>query len=249
MALWILGVLIGAVIGLKQYQLALLLKRQARKLAPDEVTCIQQTLRLDEQTIMDRILVNERIATPMALPSNPGSVVLPEGWLQWSPRLQRAILKHEWHHVDQHDALMGCFMRGFAILFWFNPLAWNLTAAWVAACEHEADLAAVCNDDPVSYADDLLAFARKQSSTANQTFHAQGLPAFTGSKLGQRIALLLSNQGSRSRCLWVTHLSLLTLILSLLGCAWLGRPIAYSDSMREEAATRLSAAAFPADAG
>jgi beta-lactamase regulating signal transducer with metallopeptidase domain len=183
----------------------------------------------------------------MALPSNPGSIVLPKDWLQWSPRLQRAILRHEWHHVDHHDALLGCFMRAFAILFWFNPLAWWLTASWVAACEHEADLAAVCNDDPVSYADDLLAFARKQSARPSAAFTLMGLPAFTRSKLAHRIQLLLTKHHSRSRSLRMTSVCILLLILSLIGCAWLGRPIATSDSMHEEAVTRLSASAFPAD--
>jgi beta-lactamase regulating signal transducer with metallopeptidase domain len=141
--------------------------------------------------------------------------------------------------------LLGCFMRVFVILIWFNPIAWILVSSWVAACEHEADLAAVSDEGPLSYANELLSFARAQSLHDSAGSHDLRVPAFTRSKLADRIELLLVKGCCRRQDHWIGGLSITALILSLIGCAWLGRPVTFSDQMHEEAVTRLSANAFP----
>ena len=239
MLFWILGIVVGLFQSLRQWRQVRRLRMQSRELLDEERDRVAELVMLQSARDLMRFRVSDLVETPLALPGRDGGVLLPQGWMSWPRRLQRTALRHEWHHVLRHDALLACLMRGFAVLFWFHPLAWRLVSAWSAACEHEADRAAVANADPVAYADDLLAFA------SGRVTAPVPLPAFTSSRLGDRIALLFVRPGWRRRSRWLALACLLALATITLGCAWLGRP--HAAIMREEMQTRLAASAFPAD--
>lgn len=239
LSLWLLGITITIVRSCRQWRQVRRLCLHARELLDEERVRIAELLLLQDDRDLERFRVSSLVETPLALPGRQGGVLLPEDWMTWPARLQKTALRHEWHHELQHDASLACLMRVFAVLFWFNPLAWRLVSAWSAACEHEADRAAVADADPVAYADDLLAFASGRMSAPAP------LPAFTSSRLGDRIALLFVRPTWRRRSRWLAIASLLVLVSITLGCAWLGRP--HAVIMREEAQTRLAASAFPLD--
>lgn len=236
---WILGIAVGLFQSLRQWCQVRRLRMQSRELLDEERERVAELVMIQSSRDLRRFRVSSLIETPLALPGRESGVLLPQDWMSWPRRLQGTALRHEWHHVLRHDALLACLMRGFAVLFWFHPLAWRLVSAWSAACEHEADRAAVANADPVAYADDLLAFA------SGRVTAPVPLPAFTSSRLGDRIALLFVRPGWRRRSRWLALACLLALASITLGCAWLGRP--HAALMHDEMQTRLSASAFPLD--
>lgn len=243
--LWGLGVLVGGVISLRQFLQVGRLFRGSRALNDRECRHVSGLLHLRESCVERQFRLSSDIMTPVALPTLPGCVLLPTDWQTWAPRLQLGALRHEWHHVTHQDAILGCLIRVFCLAFWFHPLAWHLAAQWMAACEHEADRAAVAGADPVHYAGDLLAFAVRCSRREQSL--PLGLPAFTRSALARRIELLFDTSGSRGRSRTIALLCIFLLVCSAIFCGWIASRQPAAAIPSSEVTLRLSADAFPAD--
>lgn len=249
MGVWGLGILIHGVILIRRWRAVNALKSAA--VQPNQA-CVEEIaacLSLSPKMVRQSFRLSPVVKTPLVLPGLRSVVVLPMDWSSWPLRLQAGALRHEWHHLQNHDALWNVWMALFRTLFWFHPLAWISIKVWTDACEDEADQAAVGSRDPADYAQDLLGLARLQPMAA----HAVGLGFLGSSHVGlqRRIrALLASPQGSRSEKSRVLRFSAPLIICALaIGCAWLGvRKHAEHVQLHEEEATlRLTANAFPAD--
>jgi beta-lactamase regulating signal transducer with metallopeptidase domain len=245
LGLWGLGMLLGCSMSLRQlYQVRSLL-RESRALDETECRLINDVLHLHDHCLKKQFRVSMTLESPVVLPTVPGCVLLPMNWFAWSPSLQRGALRHEWHHVMHQDALLGCIMRVFCVVFWFHPLAWLLCRAWVAACEHEADRAAISGADPVRYADDLLALAKRQFTEGRGL--PLLLPAFSRSSLSRRIELLFNTRDQSNASRIIALLCILLMGLCAISCAWIGGRKTTGDTLVNEIQMRLAAEAFPAD--
>lgn len=249
MGAWVLGVLIYGTTLVRRWLAVRALKTVAVEPNQECVEQITACLSLPQATVRQSFRVSAAVTTPLVLPGLYSVVILPMDWNSWPLRLQAGALRHEWHHLQNHDALWNVWMSLFRALFWFHPLAWISVKVWTDACEAEADQAAVGSSDPADYAQDLLGIARLQPRVTN----AVGLGFLGSSRVGlqRRIrALLSSPQGSQSEKPWTLRLSAPLVICTLaIGCAWLGarKHAEHVQLQQEEASLRLTANAFPAD--
>jgi len=246
---WVTGMLIHGVALVRRLRSVQHLKATAHPLSQECVHQIAACLSQPEATICQSFRVSTQIKTPLVLPGLNSLVLLPVEWDGWPVHLQASALRHEWHHLRNHDALWNVWLHLFHAIFWFHPLAAMSVKAWTDACEYEADLAAVGSSNPADYAQSLLSIARLQQLSA----HATGLGFLGSSHVGlqQRIRVLLSpHQTSASERSWLKRLTVPMVILAFaVSCAWLGirKPEEQAQQQHEEAFLRLSATPFPAD--
>ncbi|HKQ19671.1 MAG TPA: M56 family metallopeptidase, partial [Candidatus Eisenbacteria bacterium] len=88
-------------------------------------------------------------------------VLLPEGSDDWPVELRRAVLLHEFAHVQRHDCLTQAVSQVACAFFWFHP------AVWWAASQMRSERERACDDRVLAartrasdYADQLLAMVR-----------------------------------------------------------------------------------------
>lgn len=243
MLVWCAGTIIGLVRLMQQMRTVSRLFRCARLLPADEAASISVTLQLPATTVIRHFRMSDRRGTPMVLPTLPATVLLPEDWSQWRPRLQAGALRHEWHHVRLGDAWWHAFMHLLCLVLWFHPLAWRLAARWGDECEAGADRAAIGATDPADYADDLLSLL--PSAATPPVAVALGFAQSRKSRLRRRIESLFQAPPAGSDS--VPRSTFLLLIFLAVGCAWTGMREAARTELRQEAQLRLTADAFPVD--
>lgn len=250
--LWLLGAAFHGFILLRRWRGVQHLKVHAETPNQECIHKIATCLDQPEASIRQSFRVSAEVKSPLVLPGLRSLILLPANWDSWPLRLQAGAVRHEWHHLKNHDALWNVWMSLFRSVFWFHPLAWISVKAWTDACEDEADLAAVGSSDPADYAQDLLGIAILQPQMA----HPAALGFLGSSRVGlqRRIrALLTSPYGTRAKKSWALSLAAPTAIgIIALSCAWLGARRQQHELQQQiqhdEAALRLSANAFPADA-
>jgi beta-lactamase regulating signal transducer with metallopeptidase domain len=81
------------------------------------------------------------------------TILLPADWREWPEAKRNAIIAHEATHVRRGDFFLQLMARFYRAIFWFNPLAWWLTARLEELAETACDEAAIQTvEDRASYA-------------------------------------------------------------------------------------------------
>mgnify|MGYP005726093147 CR=1 FL=1 len=145
------------------------------------------------------------VASPFTWGIRNAVLAVPEDFGEWSPTARRNALVHELAHIGRRDHLTVLTARVIAALFWWHPLA------WVCLKRLEEDAERACDDavlrairasngsnsmaPHVSYADDLVAIAKRDSFPGRNA--PAGLALLTGTALGRRITAILASDQRR----------------------------------------------------
>ena len=131
------------------------------------------------------------VTTPLTIGIFSQKIILPKSWRLWSDEKLRAVLAHEFDHVQRRDFLIGLLAHMNRCLFWFHPLAWWLKRKLAVTAEHACDDAAVrAIGKTRSYAEVLLDMAESVRRTGSR-FSWQGVGVGGSGLLGQRIDRIL----------------------------------------------------------
>jgi len=142
------------------------------------------------------LLRGQAVQMPVAFGVLRPRVLLPEGSEDWSVDLRRAVLLHEFAHVQRHDCLTQSMSQVACALFWFHP------AVWWAASQMRSERERACDDRVLAartrasdYADQLLAMVR---SLRAKRLAALGAVAFARpSSLEGRLLAVLDPRRNR----------------------------------------------------
>jgi hypothetical protein len=166
---------------------------------------------------------SDRITSAVAIGARSPQIVLPESCVAEESRpAVRAALAHEWAHIRHGDLWLLALERTLLPLVAVHPLFWWLRRSVRLDQELLAD-AAAAGEEPVAYAEALLAWARSAQSTGNSTSR-HGLAAVgmweNPSTLTRRVAMLVDPKRPLARPLgrgWAAMLagSLAALVLGL----------------------------------
>jgi beta-lactamase regulating signal transducer with metallopeptidase domain len=131
------------------------------------------------------------VATPLTIGIFSQRIILPISWRNWPEEKLRAVLAHEFAHVQRRDFLIGFLAHLNRCLFWFHPLAWWLERTLAITAEHACDDAAVCAiGKNRRYAEVLLDMA-ESVRRAGSRISWQGVGVGGTGLLGQRIDRIL----------------------------------------------------------
>ena len=130
------------------------------------------------------LLVSGRVQSPVTFGWLRPVVLLPVGFLELPPEIQRGVLCHELVHVRRRDWLASLFEEGMRALLWFHPGVWMLLARIALSREQVVDREAV-----------RLTGSRRAYLEALRTFAVSwqpvpGLPFFHRGHLLERVTRL-----------------------------------------------------------
>jgi beta-lactamase regulating signal transducer with metallopeptidase domain len=110
------------------------------------------------------LLIHEQLAAPVACGIVRAAIIVPPDAPQWSESSLHRALVHELEHVKRRDWLIQIFARAVCAAYWFHPLAWIAHRRLRLFAEHACDDAVVALEDGASYADQLVALARRMAA-------------------------------------------------------------------------------------
>ncbi len=156
-----------------------------------------------------------RISDTLQTPVTCGSTVLvPAEFPRWDGWKQRAVLAHEFAHVQRGDFWVQLIAAVYRAVFWFHPLAWLLHARIARLAEDASDTVAIETlDDRARYAEVLLSLAAKQPLPALALSMAR--PATVSRRVERVLSSLATARTSLARG---AALSLAGLSVALLSC-------------------------------
>ncbi len=162
---------------------------------------------------------SDRIATAVAMIARAPQIVLPQASVVEANRPAiRAALAHEWAHIRHGDLWLLALERAMLPLLAVHPLFWWLRRSVRLDQELLAD-AAAAGEEPVAYAEALLAWARsadaKQTSLARHGLAAVGLWEHP-STLSRRVAMLVDSKRSPARPLGRGRTAILAIAIAAL---------------------------------
>jgi hypothetical protein len=141
------------------------------------------------------IVLHEQITAPLTCGVLNPVVILPADAPDWSrPELRRALL-HELEHVRRHDWWTLVAARAICAAYWFNPLTWIAYRQLGLEAERACDDAAIEGEETTQYAEQLVALARRLTTTVNEP----ALAMARRSDLASRVAALLDRGQVRGR--------------------------------------------------
>jgi TonB family protein len=115
-------------------------------------------------------------------------IVLPLCWREWPEAKLRAVLAHEFGHVERRDTLAGLAAALNTAVFWFHPVAWWIRSRIAALAEHAADDAVLSSSIvPADYASVLLQIA---AAKGTRSLLWQAAP-MSGNSIAARIDRIL----------------------------------------------------------
>jgi beta-lactamase regulating signal transducer with metallopeptidase domain len=155
--LWFLGVVMAlGWISLGAWQAVRLLRR-----SQESPLWMQQELaQIVPQSSLPRLRVSPRVATAVALCASRPHIVLPASSTQREDATGvRAALAHEWAHIRNGDLWLLALERLLLPVFFWHPLFWLFRRRIRFDQELLAD-AAAAGEQPVEYAEALLAWAK-----------------------------------------------------------------------------------------
>ncbi len=116
------------------------------------------------KTRMPAVYVSPVLDSPAALGIFRPVIVLPQCLAtRLSEEELLAILVHEMGHIRHYDQVTGLLQRLVTSLYWWNPLAYALSASFSVTREDVSDNYAIQASGPRSYAGCLVALAGKAS--------------------------------------------------------------------------------------
>lgn len=86
-----------------------------------------------------RVLVSDRIPTPVVCGLLRPRIILPKGYGDWDQQTCRYVLTHEWLHIRWLDNLQKLAAGAAVCVHWFNPLVWIMQAAFDRDLEKACD--------------------------------------------------------------------------------------------------------------
>jgi len=133
-------------------------------------TAQAQRLRRTAVSHADRA-TSAHCATPITVGWLSPSLILPEGWQQWSAAQLDAVLIHEREHARRRDPLVQWLALLNRAIFWFHPLAWWLERRLAILAEEACDAAVVraghAPQDYCGYLVDMAQALKRQGRRVN----------------------------------------------------------------------------------
>jgi beta-lactamase regulating signal transducer with metallopeptidase domain len=193
-AIWLAGALVmGARLVASHASLARLI-RASRPLGPD----VERECRAVEQTVGQwrrvRYCVSRTTPVPLACGWGLPTVVLPDGFADWSAGQRHGVLVHELSHLQRRDPLWHAIGAITRVLHWYHPLMWWAQDRLRIESEHACDEAVLRSGErPSGYAGTLLAVATMRAGTVPRA----ALAMVRSGGLEARIDAILSGRGLR----------------------------------------------------
>jgi hypothetical protein len=120
----------------------------------------QELAQIAPQSRLPKLRVSQRVATAVALCASRPHIVLPASSIQQEDATGvRAALAHEWAHIRNGDLWLLALERLLLPVFFWHPLFWLFRRRIRFDQELLAD-AAAAGEQPVEYAEALLAWAK-----------------------------------------------------------------------------------------
>jgi beta-lactamase regulating signal transducer with metallopeptidase domain len=148
-----------------------------------------------------RVLVSDRIATPITTNWRRPVIILPESAAQWTDERRRIVLVHELAHIVRGDCAAQTVATFALALLWFHPLAWLAVARLKAEAEYAADDVVLSSGTTgVVYASHLLELARAAAPMRLSAAVAVGV--VRSSRVERRFLAILDDRRPRRGFDW-----------------------------------------------
>lgn len=143
-----------------------------------------------------RLLVSDRLDTPVAIGLRHPSILLPATTAErTSDHELRAVLAHELAHIRNADLWLLAGLRLLLVLLWMNPLYWLLRRRVRLDQEALADAAAAEQTTREAYAEQLVGWARTLAGRRPTPRLAGAAGLWEGpSQLRRRVGVLLDER-------------------------------------------------------
>jgi len=139
--------------------------------------------------------IHEALPGPVVCGILRPMILFPPDAHRWTAEdLHRAIL-HELEHVRRRDRIWHLASRALSSLYWFHPLVWTAWRQLALEAEKSCDDAVLSRSDSAAYANQLVALARRMSSTPVSPVLAMAARA----NLSARVDSLLDAERPRGR--------------------------------------------------
>lgn len=163
--IWLLGFIIS--VGRLVYGLIFLsgFRSSLVRIPNGELSNVKETVRAAfPKTRLPSIYLSAAIDSPVAVGILRPMIVLPQSLAEnLSAEELVNILIHETAHIRHLDQISGLLQRLLTSLYWWNPLAYTLSASFSVTREDVSDNYAIQKSGAHSYASCLVALARKTS--------------------------------------------------------------------------------------
>jgi beta-lactamase regulating signal transducer with metallopeptidase domain len=163
--IWIAGFLIS--LGRLFYGMAFLsgFRSSLVRIAEDELSCVLEAVQSEfPRTKLPSVYMSPAIDSPVALGCLRPMIVLPQSLCHdLSAEELTGILIHEVAHIYHRDQAVGLLQRWMTAFYWWNPLAYALSAAFSVTREDISDNYAIQKNGAHSYAKCLVSLAQKTS--------------------------------------------------------------------------------------
>ena len=161
--IWLLGFIIS--VGRLVYGLIFLsgFRSSLVRIPEEELSTVMETVRVAfPGTRLPSVHISPAVDSPVALGIRRPMIVLPQSLAEnLSAEELINILIHETAHIRHLDQISGLLQRFLTSLYWWNPLAYTLSASFSVTREDVSDNYAIQKSGAHSYANCLVALARK----------------------------------------------------------------------------------------
>ena len=191
-AVWLTGALVlSARLVASHASLARVL-RTSQPLDPDverECRSLERVVGLRRRV---RYCVSRTVSVPLACGWQHPTVMLPDGFADWSAGQRHGVLVHELSHLQRRDPLWHAIGAITRILHWYHPLVWGALGRLRIESEHACDEAVLRSGERASgYAETLLAIATLRAGAVPRA----ALAMVRSGGLESRIEAILSGRG------------------------------------------------------
>jgi beta-lactamase regulating signal transducer with metallopeptidase domain len=222
--IWLLGFIIS--VGRLVYGFIFLsgFRSSLVQIPEGELSSVMETVRAAfPRTRLPSIYLSPAVDSPVALGILRPMIVLPQSLAEnLSAEEFVNVLIHETAHIRHLDQISGLLQRLLTSLYWWNPLAYTLSASFSVTREDVSDNYAIQKSGAHSYASCLVALARKTSLITR-------LPAAVG--MATRHMSLedrVKNIVSKERVMATTMKRSLVVLLALVAVLLAGLVVRYS---------------------
>lgn len=168
--------------------------RHARELSREEIAELESCAPpLSPSLPLHRVRLSDHVKGPVSAGFIRPWIILPRilfTRIEGSER--RAIILHEWAHMENRDGLFSLLAESISAIYWWNPLIRALGRQRIRLQELISDQLAVSRSAPLGYAKALLSLAEKNIMDRSLL----GVMAFFGPiSLKERIERILNKEG------------------------------------------------------
>ncbi|MEN8376118.1 MAG: HEAT repeat domain-containing protein [Gemmatimonadota bacterium] len=143
-----------------------------------------------------RLVHSDEISMPITTGVGRPTIVLPDGFEDWSEDRLRAVILHELAHIQRRDVLSHLMSRFACALHWFNPMAWHSAARLRTESERACDdMVLGAGTRASAYADHLLSILRACSTVPSP---ATAIPMARRTEFEGRLLAILEPDARRA---------------------------------------------------